>query len=54
MPTNLVVNFNKYYFTGLLNINGIYQRVWINGNDVTNEGSWVWTDGTPGISFHMC
>ena len=50
--------FHKYkQFSGLLRENdsspGV-QGFWTGGNDLKDEGSWVWTDESPGKKHMFC
>ena len=46
-----MINLHNYTFSGLLRENdskpGV-QGFWIGGNDINDEGSWVWTDESLG------
>ncbi len=38
-----------YYYLGvLLKIAGLHADVWLGGSDEANEGTWEWTDQSPG------
>ncbi len=40
--------YDCFYNLGLLNQRGIKSSVWLGGNDIETEGSWVWSDNKRG------
>ena len=39
-----------YYYLDLLQLRGT-ETVWLGGSAEAVEGTWVWTDGSPGVIF---
>ncbi len=35
------------FYLDLLIRNDKYSRYWLGGNDIENEGTWMWTDNSP-------
>ncbi len=39
------------FCVGILTSSGVKQAAWLGATDKTTEGTWVWTDGSPGNLF---
>ena len=46
---NFCPNLTINHYLDILSTSGISKPAWLGGSDIAVEGSWVWTDNSPGI-----
>ncbi len=51
LQIELISSLSILIHLDLLQASGVSPHVWLGGTDVDVEGTWVWTDESPGIIF---